>query len=55
MRMFRELAVILEALCTRGIERSDSATSMDLEIVILNEISQKEQNIYHIISLMCGI
>ena len=28
---------------------------MDLEIVIQNEVSQKEKNKYHIISLVCGI
>ena len=30
-------------------------TWMDLEIVIQSEISQKEKNKYHIISLICGI
>ena len=28
---------------------------MDLEIVIPSEVSQKEKNKYHIISLICGI
>ena len=32
-----------------------AATWMDLKIIILNEISQKEKDIYHIISLTCGI
>ena len=27
----------------------------ELEIVILNEVSQKEKNKYHMISFMCGI
>jgi len=31
------------------------ATCMDLEIIILSEVSQKETDEYHIISLMCGI
>ena len=30
-------------------------TWMDLEIVIQSEVSQKEKNKYHIISLTCGI
>ena len=28
---------------------------MDLDIVIQSEVSQKEKNKYHIISLICGI
>ena len=32
-----------------------TATWMDLEIVLLNEVSQKEKDKYHIISLICGI
>ena len=32
-----------------------SATRMDLEIIILHEVSQKEKNKYHMISLICGI
>ena len=32
-----------------------AATWMDLETVILSEISQKENNKYHMISLICGI
>ena len=31
------------------------ATWMDLEIIILSEISQKEKDKYHMISLICGI
>ena len=31
------------------------ATWMDLEFIILSEISQKEKNKYHVISLVCGI
>ena len=31
-----------------------AATRMDLEIIILSEVSQTEQNKYHI-SLICGI
>ena len=34
---------------------SFAATWMDLEIVILSEISQKEKNKYLMISLICGI
>ena len=30
-------------------------TWMDLEIVIQSEVSQKEKDKYHIISLICGI
>ena len=30
-------------------------TWMDLEIIILSEVSQTEKNKYHITSLICGI
>ena len=32
-----------------------AVTWMDLEIIILSEVSQTEKDIYHVISLMCGI
>ena len=32
-----------------------AATWMDLEIIILSEVSQKEKDKYHITSLTCGI
>ena len=32
-----------------------AATWMDLEIMILNEVSQKEKDKYHMRSLICGI
>ena len=32
-----------------------AATWMDLEIIILSEVSQKEKDKYHMILLMCGI
>ena len=32
-----------------------AATWMNLEIIILNEISQKEKDKYHMISLIIGI
>ena len=31
-----------------------AATWMDLEIIILSEISQKENGKYHMVPLMCG-
>ena len=31
-----------------------AATWMDLEIVILSKVSQKEKDKYHMISLICG-
>ena len=31
------------------------ATWMDLEITIVNEVSQKKKDKYHMLSLMCGI
>ena len=34
---------------------SFAATWMDLEIVILNEVSQTEKDKYHMISFVCGI
>ena len=32
-----------------------AATWMDLEIIILSEVSQKGKDKYHVISLKCGI
>ena len=32
-----------------------ATTWMDLEIIILTEVSQKEKDKYHMISLICGI
>ena len=32
-----------------------AATWMDLEIIILSEVSRKEKDKYHTISLICGI
>ena len=32
-----------------------AATWMDLEIIILSEVHQKEKDKYHMISLICGI
>ena len=32
-----------------------AATQMDLEIIILSEVSQTEKDKYHMISLICGI
>ena len=32
-----------------------AATWMDLEIIILSEVSPKEKDKYHMISLLCGI
>ena len=32
-----------------------AATWMDLEIIILSEVSQTEKDKYHMISLTCGI
>ena len=32
-----------------------AATWMELEIIILSEVNQKEKDKYHIISLICGI
>ena len=32
-----------------------AGTEIDLEIFILNEVSQAEKNKYHMISLICGI
>ena len=34
---------------------SFAATWMDLDIIILSEVSQKEKDKYHMISLICGI
>ena len=32
-----------------------AATGMDPEMIILSEVSQKEKDKYHMISLICGI
>ena len=32
-----------------------AATWMDLEIIILSDVSQTEKDNYHMISLICGI
>ena len=32
-----------------------AATWMDLEIIVLSEISQKGKDRYHVISFICGI
>ena len=32
-----------------------AATWMDLEIIILNEVSQKGKDKHHMLSLICGI
>ena len=32
-----------------------AATWMQLEIIILSEVSQKEKDKYHMISLICGL
>ena len=32
-----------------------AATWMDLEIIILNEVSQNDKDKYHMISVVCGI
>ena len=32
-----------------------AATQLQLEIIILSEVSQKEKDKYHMISLVCGL
>ena len=32
-----------------------TATRMDLQIIILSEVSQKEKDKHHMVSLICGI
>ena len=45
--------------CYSAIKRNEimpfATTWMDLEIIILSEVSQKEKDKYHMISLICGI
>ena len=45
--------------CYSAIKKNEimpfAATWMDLEIIILSEVSQTEKEKYHRISLMCGI
>jgi len=35
--------------------RPFAATWMDLEIIVLNEVSQTEKDKYHVLSFTCGI
>ena len=32
-----------------------AATQIDLDIILLSEVSQMEKDKYHVISLLCGI
>ena len=45
--------------CYSGIKRNETmsftATWLDLEIIILSEVSQKEKDKYHMISHMCNL
>ena len=41
-------------ICKKNENMSFAATWIDLEMIILSEISQKEDK-YHMISLICGI
>ena len=45
--------------CYSAIKKNEimplAATWMDLEIIILSEVSQTEKDKYHMISLICGI
>ena len=45
--------------CYFAIEKNETmpleATWMDLEIIILSEMSQKQKDKYHVKSLTCGI
>ena len=44
------------SISVRGKDKDlTEATWNDLEIIILSEISQKEKDKYHMMSLMCGI
>ena len=48
------------ASCTQLLKKKNemmplAATWMDLEIIILSEVSQKEKDKYYMISLKCGI
>ena len=36
-------------------EQNNATTWMDLEIVVLREVGQTQKDIYHMISLICGI
>ena len=42
-------------LATKKNEILPFAATMDLEMIILSEVSQKEKDKYHMISLICGI
>ena len=45
--------------CYSAIKKNEimefAATCMNLEIIILSEVSQKEKDKYHMMSLICGI
>ena len=40
---------------TKNKSMTFAATWMDLEIIILSVVTQKEKDNYHMISLVCGI
>ena len=45
----------LKAIPLKKEQNNATCSNMDLEIVILSEISQTEKDKYHMISLICGI
>ena len=60
IRLIRDLKIIcLPMEYYLGIKRNEimpfAATWMDLEMIILSEVSQTEKDKYHLISLTCGI
>ena len=44
-----------DACCTNTKHSQKASTWMDLEIIMLSEVSQTEKDKYHMISLICGI
>ena len=60
IRLIRDLKIICIPMeYYLGIKRNEimpfAATWMDLEMIILSEVSQTEKDKYHLISLTCGI
>ena len=49
------MALLQGIVSTVRRNKKDMHTWMDLEITILSEVSQKERDKYHMISLVCGI
>ena len=55
----KKMCTYIQCNTTQPLKKNEimpfAATWMELEIIILSEVSQKERDKYHMISLICGI